>query len=436
MDNEHQQFLSREKMVKTGLVTFGLSVFLFFALMLILNFKWQYLLLLTTAFGGTILGFLLTAKDVGIRYDIVESFCNSGQNINCDWVLNSDEAILFGQFKLSDAVLSYFFFQLIATGIWIQIGSDATAILSILFVFSMFSIPVVGYSFYMQGVKLKSWCRLCLLVGTVLLVQAILFGWMYTTGIFVISDLGIWPVTQTILLVAIIGSIEFLLKSKVQQSSEAIEAEIVANRVKYNPEVFTHLLLTEKREDTTPFEREILIGKPHTPIQVTMAASLVCGPCKEGFEKAVQLIQSYPQHVNLSIRFAIPTPEKRNETIQPAEFILSVWLDHIYTKEDQSVKTVRILKDWYSLLNLEKFNEKYPFEVNGQSKKLQYLVEQHADWFNRAGIHRTPTFFINSYRLPIGYRIKDIINLMPGLLEKLPLGKRMNQKEQQTLSIS
>lgn len=412
IDEEHQEYISREKTVKPGLMILGVSALLFFILMLSQNFSWHYLLLLTTALAGTILGVLLTAKDVGIRYEAVEAFCNSGKKTNCERVLTSDEASLFGRFKLSDAVLSYFIFQLIITGLWLPVRNEVSAILSVLFVFTMFSLPVVGYSLYVQGVKLKSWCRLCLLVGGIFLVQAVLFGWMYTMNMFVFGETGIWAITQIMFLLVAIGSLEFLLKSRLEEGSESAEAEIAAKRVKYSPDVFSHLLEKEKRVNTSLFEKEILIGKPDTPIQIMMAASLSCSPCKEGFEKLSELIKAFPDQIYAVVRFRV---NKTNEgqNIGAAETILSYWLANIHGKNDAASKTQRLIMDWYKRVDLQKFLEKYPVKHNGIDRELNDLAEQLTGWFKEENIQGTPTYFINGYQLPRHYRIDDLKILIP-----------------------
>jgi uncharacterized membrane protein len=416
IDEEHQEYISREKTVKAGLMILGVSALLFFILMLSQNFSWHYLLLLTIALGGTILGVLLTAKDVGIRYEAVEAFCNSGKKTNCERVLTSDEASLFGRFKLSDAVLSYFIFQLIITGLWLPVGNEVSAILSVMFVFAMLSIPAVGYSLYIQGAKLKSWCRLCLLVGAVFLAQATLFGWMYTTNIFVLGETGIWAISQIMFLLAAIGSLEFILKSKVEEGTEAASSEITANRIKYAPEVFLPLLTQEERIDTAPFEKELTIGKPAAPIQIMMAASLSCGPCKDGFEKLTNLIQAFPDQIHAIVRFRIDKTKKIQKT-DAAQTILSYWLANIHGKNDAASKTQRLIMDWYKWIDLQKFLEEYPVKHNGIDRELNDLEEQLSAWFEEENIQGTPTYFINGYQLPRHYRIDDMKMLIPELVE-------------------
>ncbi len=430
LDQEHQEVLSREKTVKTGLVLLELSAVLFFGMMLFQHFTWYYLLLLATTIGGTVLGILLTAKDVGIRYEVVESFCNAGQNINCDRVLSSDEATLFGRFKLSDAVLSYFTFQLIVAGLWLPLANDASTILSVLFVFTMLSIPVVGYSIWLQGIKFKTWCRLCLLVAGVLVVQAGLFGWIYAMGAIGFGDTSLLAVGLVLSLFPLTGALMFLVKTRLEEGSRANQAMVSLSRVKYNPGVFTYLLLQEVWADCTPFEQELLIGMPGAPVKITMAASLGCAPCKEGFEKAVKLVEQWPEQVNLSVRFLMQKTENGDEDNHPGKTLFNGWLHHVYGREKQPEKTAELIKDWYTSLHQGMFRERYPIEpMNGKDKIIRNLIYLHTDWFKREGINKTPTFFLNGYTLPVHYRIEDVKMLFPGLPEQLLSDIKRAQKQ-------
>jgi len=374
-------------------------------------------------------GYLLVAKDLGVKYDAVESFCNTGKKTNCDRVLRSDEATLFGHFALSDAVLSYFTAQLIVAGLLIPLAGNAAPLWLALAAASLLTLPVVAYSLYLQGIKFKTWCRLCLLVAGVLVVQAGLFGWpvLHSLGEGGLAASGVFGLTDGSLRAAgliagnflAVGSLVFLLKARLKEGSDAEQEAAAANRVKYNPSVFTHLLLQQLQADCTLFEKELLIGNPKAPVQITMAASLRCGPCKDGFEKAKRLVRMYPEKINLSVRFSIPQQSNGNET-DPGRYILRYWLCNIYGTKDPSGDTEKILQNWFELADLSQIREQYPLQTNGQDPELEALADRHTAWFGKAKIQGTPTFFVNDYKLPGQYRIEDLRYLVAGLSDLIP----------------
>jgi len=417
-DEENREYLAKEK---AGRFAFGLLILSFLSMVAmswVPGFSWAAILLPATAIAGVVLGYLLVAKDLGVKYEAVETFCNAGQKTNCDRVLHSDEAALFGRFSLSDAVLSYFTAQLIAAGLLIPVAVNATSLWWALAAVGILTLPVVAYSLWLQVVTFKTWCRLCLLVSTVLVIQASLFWWMYTAGMFGLSDGAIWTVGMVAGLFLATGSCVYLIKTRLKEGKEAGEETLAANRIKYNPSVFIHQLLQQPQPDCTPIEQELMIGKADVPIKITMAASLGCGPCKDGFEKASQLVRMYPEQVNLTVRFSVPEQSNGSET-DPGRYLLGVWLREIYGKNDSSKESEQLVRDWFEQAGINAFREKYPLQVNGQNKELESLAMQHSGWFKKADIKGTPTFFVNGYKLPGQYRVGDLRYLVAGFSEQI-----------------
>ena len=433
-DSENQRVLSEEKAAQWGIYILLASFLGMAALFLWSSFTWPVMAFLATTVVGTVVGYLLVSKDVGVKYDMVESFCNAGKRTNCDRILQSDEATLFGHISLSDAVLSYFSTQLITAFLLIPVAGEAASLWWTLAAIGVLTLPVVAYSFWLQAVTFKTWCRLCLLVAGVLLIQAGLFGWMAASGVFGFADGSLWTAGGVAGNFLAIGSLVFLIKTRLKEGAEAQQAEVAANRIKYNPSVFTSLLMQQPQADCTPFEQELLIGNPEAAVQITMAASLGCAPCKEGFEKAVQLAEKWPEQVNLSVRFLMQKNKNGAVVNDPGETLFNGWVHQVYGRENQSENTAELIMDWYSSLDQGIFREKYPYEhENGQDKTIRNMIDLHGHWFESEGIDKTPTFFINGYTLPLYYRIEDVKFLIQSLPEQLLPEIQREQKQQKAI---
>jgi len=423
-DDENRDWLGKEKAGRFAVGLLILSVLIIIAAGWTPGFNWAAILVLVTAIAGAVLGYFLVAKDLGIKYDTVESFCNSGKKTNCDRVLRSDEATLFGHISLSDAVLSYFTAQLIVAGLLIPLAVSAAPLWLALAVTSVLTLPVVAYSLYLQGIKFKTWCRLCLMVAGVLVVQAVLYGWLAASGMFGLTDVSLRAAGLVAGNVLAVCSLVFLLKTRLKDGNVAEQAMAAANRIKFNPSVLTHLLLQQPKADCTLFEQELLIGNREAPVLITMAASLGCGPCKDGFEKAKRLVRMYPEKVNLSVRFSIPQQPNGNET-DPGQYILGYWIRRIYGTKQQSGDTENLLQDWFELADLSQFREKYPYTVNGETPAIETLAARYTGWFDKAEIKGTPTFFVNGFKLPGQYRVEDLRYLVAGFSEQIPVALEM-----------
>ena len=421
MKNEdHQEYLRNERLQKGAVVVLFGSLVALFGLVLLSNFACYTLLLVGTAIAGAGIGLLLAAKELGVRYEAVEAFCNSGKSTNCDRVLASDEATLFGEFTLSDAVLGYFLFQLAALFLWLIQASPAPSVLPLLLALSLVSLPVVGYSIYLQGWKLQSWCRLCLLVSAVLVIQTTLFGYYSSTDLFEWRQATTGGTIQLLLLLLTAATATFLLKSGLQEGKKAEEGEMAAKRVKYSPEVFFHMLTKERQIDTKPIENEIVMGWTEAPMEITMAASLHCKPCQKGFEGLADLVDQFPDLVKANIRLNVPPNSNKEEkgTIMPERLILNHWFYQNLQGNGATTKIQEIIKEWYEISDIDRFLEQYPVMENGNRKTLDALEKQMFHWFKAQKIQGTPTYFLNGYAFPMQYKIEDLNLLIPALADR------------------
>jgi protein-disulfide isomerase/uncharacterized membrane protein len=390
-------------------------------------FSWWYVTFIMTALAGGVVGYLLIGKDIGVTYSPVESFCRAGKRSNCDAVLNSEAARLFGRVSLSDAVAGYFLFQILVLGLFIPYSQASDSFLLALAVLSVSAVPVVFYSLYYQSIRAKTWCRLCLIVDAALLVQAGLFAYLVYSGIIGISFVEPYPVVISLLLFLLVITCVLLLKDTLKNAKESERNEIQALRVKNSPEVFTNLLFREKKVDTTPFERELLIGNQDAPVRITMAASLRCGPCKDGFEKTLQVVKTFPDKANLAVRFKHYLTDN-GQSISDQNPLLTYWLHHIYGKDHESERTANLIRDWYSQMDNEKFKAKYSTGIDGLSFEVEKSVNDHNNWFETSDVQGTPTFFMNGYQLPRQYRIEDLIHLVVGFSEEIPVAREKTRE--------
>lgn len=60
------------------------------------------------------------------------------------------------------------------------------------------------------------------------------------------------------------------------------------------------------------------------------------------------------------------------------------------------------------------------------------LEAKHYNWVEQNEIRHTPTFFINGYKMPQNYRIKDLMAMLPGIAAQTKISfkaSRENSKE-------
>lgn len=412
-DRAHNRKYRKERLTKNIMLVLAASLFGVLLIPMLQTFSWVNSVLLTTATSGFILGYLLIAKELGVTYKPVESFCNTSTRANCDKILNSEGGKIFDFFSLSEAVIIYFIFQLILAGTVIPFSDIIAPYLWVLIVLSALSIPIVVYSIYYQGVVAKTWCKLCMLVNAILVAQAVFLVVLFIQGTIPVQSIELLPFVFSLFLMMVVATSIVLVKEKFQKINEAVNEGIAANRLKYDPEVFTHFLLQGQKMDIGAFDKKMIIGNPTAPIKLIMVASLRCYPCKLAFEDVIALEEDFPNEISIELRF-VKSAQNLVHGIPASTYLIKYWEQFIYGKKEEAQNTKRLIRDWYANMKATEFEKVYPDEPSITTEE-NGLGSQHFKWIIEHKINRTPTFLLNGYPLPSKYGIKDLAGLIPGL---------------------
>lgn len=178
-------------------------------------------------------------------------------------------------------------------------------------------------------------------------------------------------------------------------------------------------LRRRKQVDDSLFDQELLIGNPETPLRILMVASLGCGVCRKGFQKASKLIAKYPDQAHLAIRLQ-ESGKGTTEDTSASNYLIRYWQKKIHGKPEASLQLRKVFEDWFSLPSIKTFMKKYPMQENGLGANgTPDLANRQYKWVNETGLYQTPMFFLNSYRLPLQYEIGDLAGMMPGLAKRM-----------------
>jgi protein-disulfide isomerase/uncharacterized membrane protein len=395
---------------------------------LINTFTWANLVLLFTSIIGILVGYLLVAKDLGVKYDAIESFCNAGQNANCDKILNSDDSKIVGLFKFSDAVLTYFTAQSILLSVALYLPNESLSIIYTLSALSLLTIPLIFFSIYYQSIKAKTWCKLCLVVDALLTIQLFTFGYLVNSNNYQFNSISFIPPLLAILLFITLGVSLLLVKSLIERINKAELASAKGSRLKNSISVFSYLLTQQRKVDAAPFNQEFVIGNPDAPVKILMVSNLFCKPCKEQHEKVAQLLANYPDKVNLTVRFLLSGTDSKN-ALTTNQWIIQYWRENIYNRDKQSENTEKLIHDWFAEMNFDKFKKKYALQGSIDQQTIE-LEAQQVNWVSDASITGTPTFFVNGFELPKEYSPEDLAPLVPSLTDIITKNKAQAKKLQ------
>ena len=140
---------------------------------------WRGLPVVLLSAFGLVLSVVAVLQSAGVESLVGRRLCHHKEDdAGCGRVLTSRYAHLFGGLGWGEIGVGYFLLPLCMSVV--GLSSQSLWVLSIVWIFSVLFIP---YSLYIQRVRLRSWCTICLLVLVVELLLAILGIWMLASGV-------------------------------------------------------------------------------------------------------------------------------------------------------------------------------------------------------------------------------------------------------------
>lgn len=351
--------------------------------------------LLATKTAGLVLSGLLVTKQLGSKNALADRLCRMGTKTNCDSVLNSPAAKLWGWLNWADIGLLYF-----AGGLCAVLAINmAPSVRSLLYGLALLALPYTVFSVYYQARVLRQWCPLCLGVQAVLLAEgtmAILHAGILPVEVKPYCILGVAFLVPTLAWV--------LLKPLLVNRPRSRREHDELLRLKRNPDLFRALLT--QQPPMPPVSNDlhpILLGNPDAGHTITMVTNPYCGPCART-HKELEALLNRNDDVNAMIMFTCDGAE--GPATQVAIQVMAL---------ARHGKAALALRDWYESAekNVDTWIKKYP--VNADGTDWLSVAERHTNWCRLANIQITPTLFVNGYQLPEVYRLGDLRWLVNGL---------------------
>lgn len=379
-------------------------------------FATTYMFLVTNSVLKTIY-LILSFTGIQLSYFIIREkfngssafskFCKLSKNTDCQSVLKSKESKLFNIIDLSDASLLYFSFLTL-----VSIYNPNTVFL---FYISTLSLPMVLYSIYHQYFNIKKWCPLCLAIASVLILQFFAVSPIY-------EALSITYITilqfAFILSFLTLGWIHLKPLLTAKQENNALKIENLTFRRNHNLFLPYYDSLTKIDKDPDAIH-EIVIGSKNPIVTITAITNPLCKSCIEAHHIYTNLLNKYPNELQINFRFLVPFKNRNDFKTQIAERLLQ-----LYFEEDNKVFE-QAFSEWYKIANTNEWLSKW-----GLCKDALYnnmLSKQAVSCLNN-DIDSTPRILINNKLFPETYHSKDIENFIEPIIEfeKNEISKEIN----------
>lgn len=346
------------------------------------------LLLLVLNAIGVYIGFLLVQKQLKIHSNYSDKICSLFKQADCNNILESDAAKLWGVFGWSEIGFSYFIANFIIV-VFLPHLINYYAIIGVCV------LPYTVWSIWYQRFKAKQWCVLCLIVQLLLwclFITNLSFHFVKLPD-FILLDIVILGCIYFIPFVVVTLLIPYLSE---QSKIETITQEI--NSLKSNEKVFGLLLKEQPKYPCDKSTSNILFGNQDADILITILTNPHCNPCAKMHARIEKLLESGIQ--NLCIQYIFSS---FGEDLDISNRFL------IASYQNNSQADMRsIYSQWFAGGKLDKdaFIVKYPFNLTADDVIKEF--EKHLQWKSETKLAATPTVLVNGYKLPDNYQIEDL----------------------------
>lgn len=251
-----------------------------------------------------------------------------------------------------------------------------------------------------QKYVVKQYCKICILISTVLLFQ-ICLSFLFLPSNFTIQILKY----QTILnfIVSIIFSISFanLIKFNLKYKMITLRDRISNLRIRKNLSLFKLALKNSKRYNSKDIYKSSLnFESSSAQLNVLLIISPTCGHCKESIETLYKLWKESDKKFNLYLNFNIDIYSQNTELLETHIILTNIFLTN------SSEYFIDSLLVWYSNRDIIQLKSRDIYNRN-IDLIYKYLNEQYK-WNYSNNIFNTPKILINEFEYPDYYDRKDI----------------------------
>lgn len=349
------------------------------------------ILLLVINLTGVYIGYLLVLKQLHVQSYYADKLCSLFKQSDCNNILESDAAKLFGIFGWCELGLGYFISNVFVI-CFVPRLMPVIAMTNVLSLF--FSI----WSIWYQKYKAKQWCSLCLAVMVLLWVMFILNIWFGNISTRAITAFDC-AITLSLYFIFMFGTNMFVSLISKTLSTEGLQYEI--NSLKGNENVLSSLLGQQPHYNVAKGLSGILFGNRHSDNLITIFSNPHCNPCAQMHKRVNDLLS---QSKSFCVQYVFSSFSK--ELDFSSKYLIAVYqqMDEIYAHE--------IYDEWFNGGNMDKdaFFKKHQVDVNSSDVLREF--ELHERWREETGLRSTPTILLRGYRLPDNYKIEDLKYIM------------------------
>jgi protein-disulfide isomerase len=345
-------------------------------------------LLLLINLTGVYVGYLLVLKQLHIQSRYADKICSLFHRSDCNNVLESQAAKLWGVFGWSEIGLGYFFSNVLVI-LFLPHLMTYSALVNIL------TLPYTVWSVWYQKKKAGQWCPLCLII------QALLWIIFILNGLFELIHLPGFRLIDLLITGCIYAIPVFTLNLVIPQWSKGNRVEQLnqeINSIKANENVLKALLKKQPYYEVKKSDSQILFGNPEAGLFLTILTNPYCNPCAKMHKRVMEFLKATAGKVCIQYIFS---------SFESSLDFANKHLIAVYLEKDTGTME-QIYSDWFEKGKPLKEAFFADLNLDMASPEIETEFQKHEAWKARTQLRATPTILVNGFQLPNNYRIEDL----------------------------
>ncbi len=329
------------------------------------------LYLLNGAGLGLSVAYLL--HEHGIKNMAFDFICNHDQRKS---TCISHNNIRFLSLSFSQLGAIYFFFNISGLFVLGMAGSfsSSTVLQSVL---ALLSILMVGISLYIQWIKNKTTCRLCMAINVVLIIHVFL---IWTNAETINTDIGI--IVGHIILGMMATGVVIMFSTNLTLKNEKNRFIIKENQIWPNKAVIERFLI-ENNDILIPTNPTLVLGSKDSTTQLVLIMHISCVHCEAAFGQMAQMLM---MNDDTSLRLFIKYDDTPYHQKMMVRFKDACQSNHIR-------KAIHVFSEWKKGM----YNDT---KLDITELTESQVIKDNSDFFTKNKISTFPTILINGKMVP------------------------------------
>lgn len=347
---------------------------------------------------GALTSLMLLQKQIYEHGQYADKICSLFKQKDCNNVLESDAAKLFGWISWSEIGLGYFLSNLLLMAAYPKLMPYLTII-------NIFTMPYTIWSVWYQYQVVKQWCMLCMVVQGILWLAVLT---AFIGGLIHLPDFNV-PDICTVGMVYIFPT---LLINKVSSwlatQKKTIHTVQELNSLKTTEEVFNALLKKQPYHPIDTTASGIIFGNPEAPLRISILTNPHCEPCAKMHIRIEKLLQKANDKLCIQYIFSA----FNDNLLKSNRFLIAAY------QNESKEKAEEIYHQWYDKekYHADAFIRSLGYDITSESVTEE--LKRHNDWKETNKLSATPTILVNGYLLPEHYQIEDIAEFVDSVINK------------------